>query len=218
MLIWLLLGLIIIGAIVFSSRNNKKPSPSNILIANQIKIDNYLKENELDSGRKFMTNDFSNGIAYDEKTQKFAIISKTHTLKDGSFSYKFNHYSSSQLIESEVVIDNQSIYKTVRSSQLIGAAVGGAVFGGVGAIIGGLSGNKSKEDKIKSIQLKLTIDDLDSPSHKIDFLSNVNIYSGYQNKNGYLKDSSEVRTALNHIEKWQGIMDIILKQQNKASI
>lgn len=211
-------GIILVLGFYFTNKSNtqKHKSKTSTLIKNQEQINDYLRNNELNESNKYISNDYSNGIVFNEKTGELLIITKKFKKNDGTFSYSFKHYTSNNLMESEVIIDNQSVYKTVRSNQLLGATVGGALLGGIGAILGGLSANKSKEDNIKSIQMKLSIDDLDSPSYKINFLSNVDSYTGEINKKGYSKDSSQVKAALSHVERWQGIMDIIIKQQNKA--
>ncbi|TCJ01045.1 hypothetical protein E0Y62_25950 [Cytobacillus praedii] len=165
--------------------------------------------------KKFISNDYSNGIIYDEHQDEVLLITKKFTKNDGSFEFEFKKFSSEKINKFEISMDNQTVYKTDRASQLFGTAVGVVALGGIGAIIGGLSGQKNNNEIIKSIQLKLLIDDIDSPSHKISFLSNVDQYTGKVN-NGYPKDSSEVRVAIKNIERWQGILEILIKQQNKV--
>ncbi|WP_080845547.1 hypothetical protein [Cytobacillus gottheilii] len=199
-----------------SSKDNDKQI-KNTLIANQNKLYAYLRSKEIYDCKKYISNDYQNGIVFDEKNNEILFISKKFTNDDGTFEYNYNKYKANQVFQSEIIVDDKSIYKTQRGSQLLGAAVGGFALGGIGAIIGGLSGNKTKETKVRSIQLKVSIADTSSPSYKVKFLSNVDPYTGQIDKNGYSTDSSKVKAALNHIERWQGIMDIIIKQQNKVA-
>ncbi|WP_165571646.1 hypothetical protein, partial [Cytobacillus praedii] len=197
-----------------STKNNTSKIKNSHMI-NQNTINSYLRKNELENMKKFISNDYSNGIIYDEHQDEVLLITKKFTKNDGSFEFEFKKFSSEKINKFEISMDNQTVYKTDRASQLFGTAVGVVALGGIGAIIGGLSGQKNNNEIIKSIQLKLLIDDIDSPSHKISFLSNVDQYTGKVN-NGYPKDSSEVRVAIKNIERWQGILEILIKQQNKV--
>ncbi|MFO1442789.1 hypothetical protein KDN24_06120 [Bacillus sp. Bva_UNVM-123] len=205
--------IISIGVITYYVNKNEKERSKklrNVNITNQNKISEYLKSKEITESKKYISKDYSNAIILDERNNEILIITKKFKRKsDGTFEYSFNHYNFDRLIETELAIDNQIIHKSVRTNQLVGAAVGGAIFGSVGAIIGGLSGNKVEAQNIKSIELKISVEDIDYPIHKISFLSSEN------NKNGYSKDSNEVKVALKNIEKWYGILEIIINQQNK---
>lgn len=49
-----------------------------------------------------------------------------------------------------------------------GTLIGGALSGGVGAVVGGLSGNSKSINKVSSIQVRITIRDINNPSLTID--------------------------------------------------
>lgn len=78
-------------------------------------------------------------------------------------------YAIDQLSSIEILHDNTSIISTNRGSQLVGAAIGGLLTGGAGAVIGGLSGIKTSESRIRSLGLKVTVDDRSHPVHLILF-------------------------------------------------
>ncbi|PRR94575.1 immunity protein [Bacillus atrophaeus] len=117
----------------------------------------------------------------------------------------------SELIESEIVLDNQVVSKVSKS----GVAIGGIMAGGIGAIIGGLSASSKQTDMVKSITLKLTAENLMNPVHYIHFLPSRED-AGY-NIDGYKKDSNIIQTALQNAEYWQGVMDVIIKKSNKVA-
>lgn len=73
----------------------------------------------------------------------------------------------SKLTEAELRADEISITKAARGSQLVGVAVGGALLGGVGAVIGGLSGKQISTSDVKSLSIHLKFDDFDRPSCSI---------------------------------------------------
>lgn len=212
----IIIGVCIVSYFLINGQTFKSDvnQSNKLLIANQNKLYAYLRKNELDQFKKYISNDYKNGIIFDESKNELWFFSKKFTNEDGTFEYSFSKYKTTQVIQSEIIIDNNSVYKTERGNQLLGAAVGGIAFGNAGAIVGGLTGTKTKETTIKNIDLKISVDDFNNPTHKISFLSNVDVYTGQIDKNGYSAESSKVKAALNHIERWRGIMEIIIKQQN----
>lgn len=78
-------------------------------------------------------------------------------------------YRTSDVVSVEVLRDGATISSTDRGSQLAGAAIGGLAFGGVGALLGGLSGSKRSRATIQNIGLKIIVDDRVAPVHLIDF-------------------------------------------------
>lgn len=94
--------------------------------------------------------------------------------------------------------DSTTISQTNRSSQLTGAVVGGLISGGVGTIIGGLSASQTTSDVIKSISLKIGVNDFISPAHEITFLCHS---SGFKKDlNSFTKKLYNESSA--NAEKW----------------
>lgn len=102
-----------------------------------------------------------------------------------------------KILNTEVLKNNNTVHKISGT----GTIVGGALAGGIGAVIGSQVGKKSK-DKIESLDLLINIDDLERPTLKINFF----------NKG---MESHKSNEALSEIEKWQGIFKIIL-ERNKT--
>ena len=127
-------------------------------------------EERINSLKNFTTthgalgNDGMSGIAIDEKRKKICLT-KHHRGKIilDVMSYK-------DLLTSEIFEDGATITRTSRSSQAGGALLGGLALGGVGAVIGGLSGKKISSDNAKRIDLRLTVNRTDSPVHDINFM------------------------------------------------
>ncbi|MEC3755993.1 immunity protein [Bacillus halotolerans] len=117
----------------------------------------------------------------------------------------------SNIIESEVTLDNQMISKVSKS----GIVAGGLLAGGIGAAIGGLSASSIQNEMVKSVTLKITVEDLSKPIHYIDFLPTQEV-EGY-NTQGYKKDSNTIQQALKNAEYWHGVMDVIIKKANKVA-
>jgi hypothetical protein len=111
------------------------------------------------------------------------------------------------LLSSEVFEDNVTITKTARGSQLGGALIGGLALGGVGAIIGGLSGNKTSSDKVNRIDLRITVNRTGSPVHDINFM-NVE-----GKKNGII-----YKTAMKQTRHWHGLLGVLIKRADTEDI
>jgi uncharacterized membrane protein YsdA (DUF1294 family) len=79
-------------------------------------------------------------------------------------TYDFQRVTAVEIVENGVTMTN-----TNRGSQFIGAAVGELLLGGVGAIVGGSSGSTRTTNNVKSLHLKITVDDQTNPIWLICF-------------------------------------------------
>lgn len=129
------------------------------------------------------------GIAIDRASSRVCLI-------DGETK---RYIDSNDLIESEVLIDGKTVTKTSRASQFAGAAVGAVLLGGVGAIIGGLSGKTSTEQQAKGVKLRVVVNDIDNPFHVIDFIE--------MNNTG----STRPNVAVSEATEWHELLSTIIK-------
>lgn len=97
--------------------------------------------------------------------------------------------------------------KVTDSNSLLGAAVGGALFGGFGAVVGAGARSKNTKDLCKSMKIKVVFDDLNSPAAYIDIL-------GKQN-NGCKSDSNEYKNAYSKAQECLAVLSVLL-ERNKA--
>lgn len=135
------------------------------------------------------------GLAVDEQRKKICLIDHmTKQVVSRIFSYK-------DLLSSEIFEDGEAVSRTERSSQIGGALIGGLAFGGVGAIIGGLSGKTRTSDKVKIIDLRLTVNDTANPLHDVRFLD-------LETK----KESFLYVGAINQVRHWHGLMEVLIKR------
>jgi hypothetical protein len=70
----------------------------------------------------------------------------------------------------EIVRNGVTVTQTNRGSQLISAAVGGALFGGVGALAGALTGSSSSRERLAGLTIKIMVDDSTTPVHEVQVL------------------------------------------------
>lgn len=96
----------------------------------------------------------------------------------------------SGIIKAEVIQDGAQIVKTNRGSQALGVAVGAIALGGVGALIGGLSGSSTTRSGTKKLSLRVTVDSTSEPVHDIVFFESGST-GGTQSADGILKDQSK---------------------------
>ncbi|MEG0829475.1 MAG: SHOCT domain-containing protein [Anaerovoracaceae bacterium] len=76
-------------------------------------------------------------------------------------------YSYSDILEYEMIEDGDSITKGGLGSAL----VGGVLLGGVGAVVGGVTGGKKTKKIVNSLSIKVTTKDIDNPTVYINFIA-----------------------------------------------
>jgi hypothetical protein len=187
-------------AVIFNDNNSLEKS-----YKNKLAIQNIQSTSKFTPTKSYISKNNKSGIEINENDKLIRIFYLDQNEEIQSKIYPF-----SDLIESEVKIDNQPVLKTSRSSQLVGAAVGGMIAGNIGMIIGGLSGDKIKNEYIKNIDLCVKVNDFDTPLFNINFLSNVH-ETGIENKQGLKKNHKDVQTALRDVEYWHSILNLIIK-------
>ncbi len=145
--------------------------------------------------QQIMGCDGSSGLAVDEKRQKVCLITNNRaSVSQRIISYK-------DIFSVELFEDGNSVTKTVRSSQIGGAVVGGLLLGGVGAVIGGLSGKTETSGKIKRIDLRLIVNDMSAPLHDVAFMN-------VEEK----KDGIIYTHAIQVARRWHGIVEVLIRR------
>ena len=169
-------------------------------------------------------------IEYNKLTEQLRSM-EVDTIIKNAIKLKFIKYDD--ILEVEVLSENEgdttttTITKTSRSSQLAGAAIGGLLLGGTGAVIGGLSGTKTSQsssslNESSKFSLKIIINDLASPVFKILMLADINGGIGgfteridNRAKWNYYIDSvrkAVQKSSFEVAEKWYSLITIIMKQ------
>lgn len=165
------------------------------------------------TGEKFTSYNGSCTAILDKEKQELHIFSLSKKSDTNDYFYKHQFCKFNNILSSEVIVNSETVTSTARGSQIGGAVVGGALLGGVGALAGALSGKTTSKENIRSVEIKLTVDDLSEPIYKINFLDTFNPVTNFHKK-GYRKDSKEFKSAISEVEKWQGMFDVILHNQS----
>jgi hypothetical protein len=104
------------------------------------------------------------------------------------------------IVKAEILRDGTQVASTNRVSQAIGAATGALAFGGVGAIIGGLSGSSTSSSGIKRLSIQITVDDPDKPIHEITFYETTRKKGGKRGEVFFDQGAQQVAEFAAHFE------------------
>jgi hypothetical protein len=153
---------------------------------------------------------FTSALRFDQPDKKLALLLDPESgqfvlakPKEAPRLYGFD-----QLIAVDVERDGMSLHKTNRGSQMMGAAVGGALLGPVGLLLGGLTGTKREEERVKRLSLKLVTSDLHTPVTEVIFFDSIS---------GEKPDSTPVKKAAQQLEEWHGRFRTILLGNERAA-
>lgn len=150
---------------------------------------------DFNSTQQIIGCDGKSGLAIDEAQRKLCLI----TNNGKSVSQRVIDYKD--ILSVELFEDGTSVTKTVRSSQIGGALVGGLLLGGVGALVGGLSGKTETSGKINRIDLRLIVNDTNAPLHDVAFMN-------FADK----KDGIIYTQAMQTARRWHGILEVLVRR------
>ncbi|KYG33021.1 SHOCT domain-containing protein [Alkalihalobacillus trypoxylicola] len=136
-------------------------------------------------------------VEFDTDNEKWLVLSSFLGKRDKSTIYKFE-----DIIHFELLEDGESI----ASGGLGRALVGGALFGGVGAVVGGVTGNKTSKGVCTSLKVKVTVDDVHNPTVYINLL-NTNT-----KKNGIV-----YQQHIKYAEECLSMFQLICDKQKKSA-
>lgn len=113
-------------------------------------------------------------------------------------------YDYKDILRSEVVEDGDSITYTNRKSQAASTAIGYALAGGVGAIIGGLSGSKGNIKFATNVSIRIVVRDTEHPLFQIAFLNKKTE-----------KKSNDYKKAIEKANELHAHISVIIDQASK---
>ena len=111
----------------------------------------------------------------------------------------------SSIVSCEILEDDIQLAHVNRGSQIASIAVGGILLGGIGAVIGGLSGSKRSINNVNKVVLRFMTDDFDRPKHDVVLLD------WSFSKKGLKRDNMLYRQALEMAELWHGRVMAMMK-------
>lgn len=161
-------------------------------------LENLRRVEDFSATQLLIGSEGNTGLAIDEQRKKVCLIDQ----RQGNATFRLIPYKD--LISSELFEDGTTVTKTMRASQIRGAIVGGLVLGGVGAIIGGLSGKNQASSRVKEVTLRIVVNDIQSPLHDVNLLNLETT-----------KDNAVYKQAIEQARQWQGIMEVAIRQADQ---
>ena len=149
--------------------------------------------------------DVKTGLAIDEQRKKICLIK----YNNGNIALDTMPYND--VLASEISENGNTITRSSRSSQLGGALIGGLALGGVGAIIGGLSGKTVSSDNVQRIDLHLIVNRTNSPVHSINFFEDI----GDDDYYGIKKSSAAYQKIMHEARHWHSLLQVIIRQADE---
>ena len=111
-----------------------------------------------------------------------------------------SEYPASAIVKAEILKDGTQVASTNRGGQAVGAALGAIAFGGVGAIIGGLSASSTSISGTKRMSIQITVDDLAKPIHEVTFYDALNKKGGKRGNMFFDQGAQQIAEFAAHIE------------------
>jgi hypothetical protein len=137
-------------------------------------------------------------LLVDENGKRLCIIEDLKTPNPRLLNYR-------DVISSEVVEDGSSILvtKASRTSQMGSALVGGVLFGGVGAVVGALSGKSvsTSADQVERLELRILLNRPSDPQVTVGFL-------GVRSA----KTSARYQEARRQADLWHATLTAVIRQ------
>ena len=119
-------------------------------------------------------------------------------------------YSYNDILSCEIVEDGETVYQ---KSRTIGRSIiGGAIAGGTGAVIGGLSGKTKENKEIKSLVLRIVFKSTNKPIVKLGFIDAERSKEKVDLSQPYY--AQLYKEALDSVKDWKDTFEIIIDSVN----
>jgi len=148
---------------------------------------------DFDPANVWYSSDWGRAMALDITRRQLALVQRVQ----GRLQTRI--IDAHHIVSAEIIEDGASLLKTARIGQMGGAAVGGLIFGPLGAVVGGLSGGKRQVDKARRIDLDIIVDDMAAPRFSANFLGTE------VDKSGFV-----YRACINEAREWAARIDALI--------
>lgn len=148
------------------------------------------------------TKTVGNYFAMDDDSKQWAISKGLFSPLSSCAPYRY-----SDIVDFELLEDGSSVSK----GGLGRAVVGYALFGGVGAIVGGVTGKKKAKQTCTSLMIKITLNDTRHPTEYIKLITSSTPKDGFVYKSEY-KSAQEIMSLLQLIVNSQQHSAVVPQQ------
>ncbi|MCF2445770.1 SHOCT domain-containing protein [Dyadobacter sp. CY345] len=198
--ILIVLVIIVFGLLVANYESKKKAERSGFLQSKLTNIENFKISTQIDGyGGSYI-------FAIDDSNRKIGLVTiNNQTIVD------FSDIIGIELIEDGNIISKKSITSTVS-----GAVIGGLLAGGVGTIVGGLSGSSTEKNQVSSISVKILLRSLETPSLNIKCFDSkaMTIERKSSIETEGTIDSYIYQTCRINADKIKDLLSVIIDQMN----
>lgn len=154
---------------------------------------------------RYLARDKSVGMVVDGTEDTVTFVTRG---KDNVSTVR--RYPFADILAVDLVEDGSSIARTQtnRASQIGGAIVGGILTGGIGVLVGGLSGGtRTKTTNIvERIDVVVTVHDAERPSHMVNFY-----------RRGWPYSPSDIKTAMQDAREWAGRFKVVMHAEDSKA-
>ncbi len=193
---WILISLVSIGLIIGYCKSLIKKNGKDI-------IEKKLAASRLNISEKLIGEDGESAIAFDQSSKKLFLI---------TFDWQHQKARIESVLPSDIlavaVLENGStLTETCRMSQIGNALLGNALAGGLGAVIGGLSGTQHNIAKSLRIDLRITINDTQAPHHLVNCMD--------FGSSGINKSSVLYRNIMENARHWHDLITVLIRDADR---
>lgn len=199
-LFFALLFFVFLGMLIASNVSHAR----NTLDIMKRSLPTALNKNNFQADLSYLSDDFLSGIALNESENKILILKR----QNSNDEFIPSLYDFDDILECSIKEDNQTVTKTVNSSSMKRAIAGGILFGGVGTVIGGITGEKITTQKIYKATLYLGVNDIHNPVHEIHFLNSKMLMD---------KTNPRYQNIYANLNKWHKTISVIIKRNELNS-
>lgn len=198
---WLIIGAVALTIIVLWNRHSNKVRNSQ-RDKNEAKFDEILSSKGLKADERVYS-------VYTEHTKFISVDEGNRMVSHGFVTGKDFEFVTEEFPFDEVISFEVQINEEKKQGLSLGRAVaGGIIAGGVGAVIGGMSGKQ--KTKIHKMDLVLTVERISDPIIRIPILGQSADGKGHDAGSGWVAEASKVA------DKWVAIFKIIMKRSNSV--
>lgn len=187
-----------------------------IFIPTKLKAIKKIKEELIEESKEnfenlgFDTNEFTfststnDALKLDEDNSRMIYVYRENNISD----YAYRYIPFDKILDVSINSNGTSLISTSKSGAIGGALAGGLIAGGVGSIVGSSVANKTSTEKVHSMSMLITIDDLNTPVINFEMLNLPN---------GMDKNSEEYKRFIKRADELFGKFTVILKRNEKLN-
>jgi len=135
-------------------------------------------------------------------TRKISLLELDEVKKQWRVSNSIDIYNFEDILEFELIQDGE----TITSGGLGRAIVGGALFGGIGAIVGGISGSKNSKSIVSNLKIKVTINNLETRPVYLSYIEDFLVEKDSWIYKKHIEEAHQVLSILSIITKQNEVM------------